>query len=217
MISLLFFTALIIQTNGMPVSSGSGSELNDYASDEGEIEPNLPHKTTTAPHKTTNLPPVSISYKGGGLTLPTILLIFWSPCILYIAFCILKKMGNAMVELYISCVTRINKNKQPIIDKQLSSRYIKKLNKTNTEKIKSHECTICFEEVNKNKVVLNCGHVFHKKCLQPWIKQKLTNYEKPSCPSCRDIICYNADNVQYIVYNITYDSDDSYDHNDYYS
>ena len=214
MISLLFFTALIIQTNGMPVSSGSGSELNDYASDEGEIE-------TNAPHKTTNLPPVPTSefitnYKGGPVFI-IVLLIFWSPCILYIAFCILKKMGNAMVELYISCVTRINKNKQPIIDKQLSSRYIKKLNKTNTEKIKSHECTICFEEVNKNKVVLNCGHVFHKKCLQPWIKQKLTNYEKPSCPSCRDIICYNPDNVQYIVYNITYDSDDSYDHNDYYS
>ena len=46
-------------------------------------------------------------------------------------------------------------------------------------------CAICFEEVKKKKDVdysntcLRCEHVFHRKCLIPWIRQKDT------CPICR--------------------------------
>ena len=43
-------------------------------------------------------------------------------------------------------------------------------------------CSICFENVdfsNEEISVLNCGHLYHKTCVQPWLS---TN---PSCPECR--------------------------------
>ena len=42
---------------------------------------------------------------------------------------------------------------------------------------------ICLELANKNDpsvVQLECGHLYHKKCLAPWFKQKKT------CPHCRN-------------------------------
>lgn len=43
------------------------------------------------------------------------------------------------------------------------------------------ECTICFENVNKNTGgQIDCGHSFHNDCLRPWIRKN------GSCPNCRD-------------------------------
>ena len=59
------------------------------------------------------------------------------------------------------------------------------------------ECSICLEEIEeiepgentylvenitkkyKNAKSLNCGHIYHKKCIDSWIKKN------PSCPYCR--------------------------------
>ena len=45
----------------------------------------------------------------------------------------------------------------------------------------NNSCPICLEkyEVGKYKRVLPCGHVFHKKCIDKWLKKKLV------CPICR--------------------------------
>lgn len=47
-------------------------------------------------------------------------------------------------------------------------------------------CSICLEDVppmeisNQQKIKhLDCAHLFHKACIEEWIKQK------PSCPLCR--------------------------------
>ncbi len=43
-------------------------------------------------------------------------------------------------------------------------------------------CFICFEEYKSGeykRVLPQCGHVFHKKCIDKWLKQKST------CPHCR--------------------------------
>lgn len=51
----------------------------------------------------------------------------------------------------------------------------------NQEK-KKDTCTICLNEVKA--VPLACGHVFHKKCINEWLK------ENSSCPNCREKVIY---------------------------
>ena len=48
----------------------------------------------------------------------------------------------------------------------------------------NQECIICLEILNNDIVILSCGHNFHYKCIQDWIKSKksLVNF----CPLCND-------------------------------
>ena len=43
------------------------------------------------------------------------------------------------------------------------------------------QCSICLENFMKKdkKILLNCSHEFHKKCLQEWLNKNNT------CPLCR--------------------------------
>ncbi|EAS03055.1 tetratricopeptide repeat protein (macronuclear) [Tetrahymena thermophila SB210] len=45
-------------------------------------------------------------------------------------------------------------------------------------------CSICLEDIQKNKRVrqLNCGHIFHIKCIAQWLSLNC------KCPYCRDIL-----------------------------
>ena len=46
-------------------------------------------------------------------------------------------------------------------------------------------CPICLDKIHqKNEVVLECTHKFHRKCILNWLRRN------PSCPICRDIISY---------------------------
>lgn len=66
------------------------------------------------------------------------------------------------------------------------------------------ECTICFENIDTNKVIpLNCGHWFHKECLVP------TNIH--SCPICRG--CMDKSDIEY-VFGKTHKSVNRYSNND---
>lgn len=43
-------------------------------------------------------------------------------------------------------------------------------------------CSICLLKSGKNKrnkTTLDCGHIFHSKCINPWI------FTNPTCPICR--------------------------------
>lgn len=48
-----------------------------------------------------------------------------------------------------------------------------------------HECSICLQNFELNDIVVStciqpcCSHIFHKKCLQPWLTKHST------CPCCR--------------------------------
>ena len=53
--------------------------------------------------------------------------------------------------------------------------------KKNSKELIGKECTIC-QDVYKEREYsrkLKCGHMFHKKCIDRWLKQN------PSCPICR--------------------------------
>lgn len=48
-------------------------------------------------------------------------------------------------------------------------------------------CTICLNKIESNEYIrkLKCNHLFHKKCVDNWLKK---NIENPSCPNCRGIV-----------------------------
>ena len=50
----------------------------------------------------------------------------------------------------------------------------------NNKFVDNNTCSICIDEINKNKITLkNCNHTFHKKCIDSWLKKN------SSCPICR--------------------------------
>lgn len=54
-------------------------------------------------------------------------------------------------------------------------------NSTNREFVDGgNNCTICLEQIPNDwsKSILECGHTFHGKCIQKWIRQKSI------CPNC---------------------------------
>ena len=67
---------------------------------------------------------------------------------------------------------------------------IEKINNMFFKKMKTHDCenkfcTICQNKIKskEHKIKLNtCGHYFHKKCLNKYLKTCLTNF---SCPNCK--------------------------------
>lgn len=41
------------------------------------------------------------------------------------------------------------------------------------------ECSICYEEITNNASKLDCGHIYHKECIDKWLQVNST------CPYCR--------------------------------
>lgn len=52
----------------------------------------------------------------------------------------------------------------------------------------SDDCSICLEKYKKNDkcIKLNCSHIFHKKCLNEWFKNRIDKSEDLNCPLCRN-------------------------------
>lgn len=52
------------------------------------------------------------------------------------------------------------------------------------------ECCICCENVKEREYIreLNCGHSFHKKCIDKWLVSSMREKETVSCPVCRTTI-----------------------------
>lgn len=42
-----------------------------------------------------------------------------------------------------------------------------------------NDCSICLEKNEGSIIKLNCGHIFHRECIELWIKNK------SNCPNCR--------------------------------
>ena len=75
------------------------------------------------------------------------------------------------------CTVLVNSLTQPFLCGRHNRPKIKRIPQKDT-------CSICYEEMTlgckKTKCLENCGHNFHKKCLQNWINQ-----DKATCPLCR--------------------------------
>ena len=82
-------------------------------------------------------------------------------------------------------LTELNNNTleiNQVIKTKLSS--YKKVKCDNTELLNS-QCPICIDTYKPTEYYrkLNCEHIFHKKCIDRWIKR-----DKNECPMCRDLI-----------------------------
>ena len=69
---------------------------------------------------------------------------------------------------------------------------------------KNKECVICLEKYKKDDEIikLECGHIFHEKCLNTWIETK--NYNYFLCPICREAISVGkySNNVKELIENM---------------
>jgi len=51
------------------------------------------------------------------------------------------------------------------------------------EEQEEYECAICLEnEEQKEELILQCGHIFHKECINEWFRRRQNN----DCPCCRE-------------------------------
>ena len=100
--------------------------------------------------------------------------------------------------------------------KGLTSNFIKELNNKNFKVIEDKlECSICIDTINlkrkKNVIFLNCGHAFHKKCLQKWVKTNINQGKSVGCPDCRQNIISNSyDKIVYSSDSDTYSLSDEF-------
>lgn len=90
-----------------------------------------------------------------------------------------------------------SKKNTKVNHKGLTSNFIKELNNKNFRLANDTlECSICIDSLNlkrkKNVIFLNCGHAFHKKCLQEWVKTNINQGTCISCPMCREHIITNS-------------------------
>ena len=60
------------------------------------------------------------------------------------------------------------------------------------------ECSICIDKDESKAVKLECGHCFHKECLDKWVKECIFNIDGvPRCPLCNEKIKFNVNNIEY--------------------
>ena len=60
-----------------------------------------------------------------------------------------------------------------------------------TSAMAEQNCSICLDKLNIcNKegrlVLLYCGHIYHRKCIEEWMKSAILELQTcPTCPTCR--------------------------------
>ena len=112
-------------------------------------------------------------------------------------------MSNYSMTEIKKLIDRCNDNNKDVIvntlktiieeDNKINIKLVKmeKINNIFFKKMKSDNCdnkfcTICRETIKskEHKIRLDtCGHYFHKKCLNKYLKNSLTNF---SCPNCKN-------------------------------
>ncbi len=91
----------------------------------------------------------------------------------FILICIL--LGILFIIVCTKCISKLKTSLRykPILNLKKQFKNIKVLPI-------SKECSICLEKIDKIAVkCCQCGHCFHKKCLDYWLQQNDT------CPLCR--------------------------------
>jgi len=171
----------------------------------------LPIQTTLPPIIPTQNQTYTKVYRASPIVGIVVLVILCTPILAFIlCHCIICIRECVRCNCEKSCCyrkrTKIILNHQP----RLMKSDVKNLNVENRKKEKYDEtpdCVICLLPTNTNKsVTLFCGHRFHTKCINRWIKTQFGYSFEPVCPMCKErifsVITYD--------YSPDYSSDDSY-------
>ena len=95
---------------------------------------------------------------------------------------------NNISENYIN---KEKKKKKKILNKKFIIKDMEYYSNANTIEEENKKftsiCSICIENVEDTNhiIIMPCKHIFHKKCIQPWLTQKVKLGKKPECPMCR--------------------------------
>tara|TARA_A100001015_G_C15020236_1_gene727596 strand:- start:769 stop:1338 length:570 start_codon:yes stop_codon:yes gene_type:complete len=157
-------------------------------------------------------------------TSPLICLIILGLVTCYIS--IEKKFKKFKNDLSSNCKNCFCKNcftNKQLVNNQLSNKFINKLNKKNKCPIKENnlECSICLEPIienSKGNIYLQCNHIFHKDCVQEWVKSQININKNINCPLCRYTIINIPKNnyVDTTNHNYSSDSDSSMSLSEFY-
>ena len=97
--------------------------------------------------------------------------------IIYFVFDLSYKLYTILIiQLIIILIIIINRNK---IEKKRTINFIE-LIQSDIDNFQS--CAICLDEDITSIVKLKCGHLYHKKCIYPWLE----NHN--NCPTCRELV-----------------------------
>jgi len=60
------------------------------------------------------------------------------------------------------------------------------------------ECSICILEFEKNSIIsspFDCGHRFHRDCINAWIKHRINTHHRPNCVYCKSEVLNSEDSM----------------------
>ena len=101
---------------------------------------------------------------------------------LFIAFILYNiykySLNNCIFDIYTKFKTKIEK----INRKRKANKFFTIYDGDETE----NQCLICLSEDNENTTILECKHIFHKKCITQWYLS--SNHNNNNCPICREEI-----------------------------
>ena len=97
--------------------------------------------------------------------------------LIYFVFDLSYKLYTILIiQLFIILIIIINRNK---IEKKRTINFIE-LIQSDIDNFQS--CAICLDEDITSIVKLKCGHLYHKKCIYPWLENN------NNCPTCRELV-----------------------------
>ena len=153
---------------------------NTYQLNNGNLDPEYPPNN---PQHLPNVPSNDNLYNNTDTETPLLysLNIFFSLAIftftsIQLAKCYYKLENYIRIQRQNNIITPLNRNIN--------------INSINTlvvcDELPDNVCSICLDEFKEDDILkkLNCEHIFHKDCLEPWL-----NNNNRNCPLCRtDII-----------------------------
>ena len=157
---------------------------NTYQLNNGNLDPEYPPNN---PQHLPNVPSNGNLYNNTDTETPLLysLNIFFSLAIftftsIQLAKCYYKLENYIRNQRQNNIITPLNRNRNININ----------INSINTlvvcDELPDNVCSICLDEFKEDDILkkLNCEHIFHKDCLEPWL-----NNNNRNCPLCRtDII-----------------------------
>ena len=159
---------------------------NTYQLNNGNLDPEYPPNN---PQHLPNVPSNDNLYNNTDTETPLLysLNIFFSLAIftftsIQLAKCYYKLENYIRIQRQNNIITPLNRN----INRNININ----INSINTlvvcDELPDNICSICLDEFKEDDILkkLNCEHIFHKDCLEPWL-----NNNNRNCPLCRtDII-----------------------------